>query len=148
MKLLMQLVLLALLSFVAFGQNVSTTAAHTVSEGKEHTNASGVKVVNDASSSGTASIDPKTGVIDSTTTVITKGGFVGSITGGKTSTKITIGSSNKATIKGAGGTISIGGGSTVTYTNTSTVSGENAVITLSSGTILTIPPGSTVIVAT
>ena len=120
--------------------------AQRVAPGNTHTNADGVTVDNRASSHGNATIDPRTGSGSSTTTVRTKTGFDGKVSGIDSNDDVSIGSSSQAEVEGEGGSVRVGGGSTVKVTNGG--SAGNITVNLPSGTVLTVPPGQHVIVTT
>jgi hypothetical protein len=123
---------------------VGTNRAEKVAPGAQHTNTDGVTVVNDGSSHGNATIDPSGGTATAVTTVRTRTGFVGAIRGLENDDRVSIGSSNTATVTGEGGSISVGGGSTVTITNTSTQA--TIQVTLASGATVNVAPNSSVTV--
>lgn len=124
------------------------TRPHNVTPGQQHTNNDHVKVDNFTASHGDATIDPKDGTGTITTTVRTRTGFQGAISGLDSDDTVAIGSNNTNTkVEGEGGaTITQGGGSRVEYKNTSAT--MDLTVTLSSGNSVIVPPGQRVIVQT
>ena len=104
-------------------------------------NNDGVCVANDPNSTGDAYIDPGKGHANSATTITTKSGFTGDISGMDANDTANLGSNATATVTGEGGTVNVSGGSTVTVSNTSTTG--STTVNMSSGTSVTIPAGST-----
>jgi hypothetical protein len=115
----------------------------TILVGAEWTNLDGVNVINDANSGGTARINPKYGDKDSKTSVVTKSGFKGSVSGLDSNDTTDIGATNTVTINTDGGTVNIAGGSTATVNNAN--NGNNCHVTLPSGGSVDLPPGSSAV---
>lgn len=126
------------------GKGSPCGGSEKVQPGESKTNGDGATVSNAGNSGGNASIDPASGCGDgnSETTVTTKTGFKGSISGLDANDKVTLSSSNTVTITGKGGHVTIAGGSTVTCVNEA--GGGNMTVTLPSGGTATVAPGSTV----
>lgn len=120
-----------------------------VKPGESHKNEDGVELTNDEDSGGNATIDPEHGDDRSSTTVDTKTGFEGTVTGVDANDVVDLGSSNTASVSGTGGTVVMSGGSNVTVTNTTPAETANAgaiTIDMPSGTKLTVHPGSSITV--
>lgn len=117
-----------------------------VRPGDEYCNVDGVCVKNTKDSNGNATVDPRGGTSNAATTVATRTGFEGEISGLDSNDTADLGSSNEATVSGEGGTVNVGGGSKVTVQNGE--GGGDMTVNLPSGTTVTVSPGSTTTVTT
>jgi len=118
-------------------------AGTTVGAGQSHTNGDGVTLSTDAGSSGTATINPTTGNGNSSTEVVTKTRWSGTVSGIDNNDSVDVKASSKGTVSGTGGSVSLAGGCEVTVTNTDTGNGT-ITVNLPSGGSATVKSGSSV----
>lgn len=118
----------------------------TVKPGQSFTNANGVTITTDINSQGNASINVG-GPTRQTTSVRTKTGWKGTVTGIKIDDVVQLTASNHAKIQGDGGTVQGGGNSLIEVKDTGP-NGMPTKVELSSGVTGDVPDGSGIVLHT
>ena len=125
-----------------------STPSTKVEPGECFTNGDQVTACTDKESKKNATITPSKGSKKSKTTVTTESKWIGTVDGIDANDRVSLGSSNTATVSGSGGSVKVGGNSTVTVINNGVNVATPIAVSLPSGTSVQVWPGGSVTITT